>query len=139
MTAQLHLAGLALLIGIAAALVLSAARRQRGFGSDVWIWALGVGEVIAIAGAYVIGTNQARSWLVASVDRTTLFANCLGLALVAWWLVIGIGIATGPPGPTRPPGPVDSSGTPSRSGDRSSAVDGDGVDEGVPAVLHPRP
>jgi hypothetical protein len=139
MTAQLHLAGLALVIGIAAALVLSAARRQRGFGSDVWIWALGVGEVVAIAGAYVIGTNQARSWLVASVDRTTLFANCLGLALVAWWLVIGIGIATGPPGLTRPPGPVDISGTPSGSGDRSSAVDGDGVDAGVPAVLHPRP
>ncbi len=133
MTAQLHLAGLALLIGIAAALVLSATRRQMGFGSDAWIWALGTAEVVAIAGAYVVGTNQARSWLVASVDRTTLFANCLGLALVGWWLVMGIAIATGPPGS------ADTSARPSRAGDRPSPADSDGVDAGVPAVLHPGP
>ena len=47
MTAHLHLAGLALAIGLAAALVLTQARRQMGFGSDGWIWILGAAEVLA--------------------------------------------------------------------------------------------
>lgn len=140
MTAQLHLAGLALLIGIAAALVLSGARRLSGFGSDAWIWALGVAELVAIAAAYVVGTNQARSWLMTSVGRTTLFADCLGLALVAWWCVIGFAVAIGPPARPAPPGPVGSPDHPEQPvhvGDRPSEAVGRGVDAGVPAVLHP--
>ncbi len=131
MTGNLHLAGLTLGIGIVAALVLGHARRSIGFGSDGWIWVLGTVEALAIAAAYIVGTNQAKSWLAASIGRTTLFANCLGLALVAWWCVIGIAVTVAPPdspeGGDRPPD-ID---------DRSSQLAGGGVDAGVPAVLHP--
>jgi len=145
MGGQLHLAGLALLIGIASAIVLSGARRQLGFGSDAWIWVLGATELLVIAVAYVVGTNQAKSWLVASVGRTTLFAECLGLALFAWWSVIGIALAIGPPGAS---GSSRSSGSPVRpqrpqrlveAADRVPRAEPRGVDAGAPAVLHPGP
>ena len=157
MTAQLHLAGLALAIGLVAALVLALARRQMGFGSDGWIWILGVAEVLVIAGAYVAGTNQASSWLAASVDRTTLFADCLGLALVAWWCVIGIAVALAPPGSrdhrdatSVPPGAAgkkagassgDNAGASAGDGAGASAGDkaGDDMDVVGPVVLHPGP
>jgi hypothetical protein len=125
MAGVLHVAGLALAIGIVAQILLGRRRRSFGLGSDRWIWVLGVAEVFAIAGAYVVGTKPAGEWLASSVDRTSLFASCLGLALLAWWCVTAVAICVAPKGE-----PADTA----RSDQSLAAGDVDGVG---PGVLHP--
>jgi hypothetical protein len=135
MIAQLHVAGLALLIGIVAQIVVGRARRSFGLGSDQWLWILGIVEVLAVAAAYVIGTKPAQSWLASSVDRTTLFANCIGLSILAWWCVAGAAIAVAPGGDPVTEGgadTVDPPLPPSGNLGETRFVDGDG-----PGVLHP--
>jgi hypothetical protein len=135
MIAQLHVAGLALLIGIVAQIVLGRARRSLGLGSDQWVWILGVVEVLAVAAAYVIGTKPAQSWLASSVDRTTLFANCIGLSILAWWCVTGAAVAFAPGRDPDSDDGTDAAGPPSVTPGQladSRLVDGNG-----PAVLHP--
>jgi hypothetical protein len=124
MAGQLHVAGLALAIGIVAQIAFGRLRRSFGLGSDVWLWVLGLVGVLAVAGAYVIGTKPAQSWLASSVDRTTLFANCVGLSIIAWWCVTAAAVTVSPL--STPGGQTES---------RVSV--GGSLDEGGPAVLHP--
>ena len=99
------------------------------------------------------GPTRRASWLAASVGRTTLFADCLGLALVAWWCVMGIAVALGPPGAPDhlvaarvAPGVAgdDAGGHASddagdKAGDYAGDNAGENVDAGGPVVLHPGP
>ncbi len=87
MADHLHLAGIALALGIVGAALLGRARRRMGFGDDRLVWALGGAEVLATGIFYVAGTTQIQFWLATSVDRTTIFANVLGLAVVGFWAV----------------------------------------------------
>jgi hypothetical protein len=118
MTSQLHLAGLALVIGIVAAIVIGSVRSSFGLGSDAWIWVVGVAYVLGIGAVYVFGFGNIDSWLSSSAGRTALFANCLGIALLGWWAVIGAATALAPRLATepsdlsqsQPPGLVDARG-----------------------------
>jgi len=121
-----------------------------GLGSDGWLWVLGAAEVLALGFVYVGGSLPIGSWLADTSSEGTLFASCLGLAMLAWWCVIGAAAAltplrigsrsvsgspgapvaaSGPPGP--PGGPDDGQG----DGRTSSAH----VDANGRAVLHPGP
>ena len=66
-----------------------------GLGSDVWLWMLGLSEVLAIGVVYVGGSRSIGTWLSATSTQSTLFAQCLGLAILAWWCVIGTEAALG--------------------------------------------
>jgi hypothetical protein len=109
LTAHLHLAGLALVIGVVATMVLGRARRSMGLGSDVWLWLLGLVELLAVGTVYVGGSRQIGGWLSATSSQEVLFAESLGLAVVAWWCVIGVMAALGPPlaSPAVPTPPAD--------------------------------
>jgi hypothetical protein len=96
MGGDLHLAGIALGVGVLAALALGRARRAMGLGSDAWLWILGVVELLAVGGLYVIGDKPVAAWLHTSVGAVTLFADCLGLGLLAWWCVIATATVLGP-------------------------------------------
>lgn len=87
MADHLHVAGIALALGIVGAALLGRARRRMGLGDDRLVWALGGAEVLATGIFYVAGTTQIQFWLATSVDRTTIFANVLGLAVVGFWAV----------------------------------------------------
>jgi hypothetical protein len=130
LTAQLHLAGLALLIGVAAAIFLGRARRSMGLGSDSWLWVLGLGEVLVVGLVYVGGSRQIGGWLSSTSGQEILFAQCLGLALLAWWCVIGLVALLAPPG-TDP--------TATSAGQPAAPVQSTDVDVSAPAVLHPGP
>jgi hypothetical protein len=123
----LHIAGLALAIGIVAEICLGRRRRALGLGSDRWLWALGVAEMLVIGGAYVVGTKPVGNWLSSSIDRTSLFAGCLGLALLAWWCITAVAVCVAPRG--------DQEMDPASARERVPAGDVDGVGSGV---LHPR-
>jgi hypothetical protein len=110
MSGRLYLAGLALAVGVVAALVLGRVRRHIGFGADAWVWALGVAELVVVGAVYVAGTRQVDAWLASSVTGSTLFADCLGLSMFAWWCVVGTAAAL----------------RPGRAADRQSGVDAAG-------------
>jgi hypothetical protein len=128
LTADLHLAGLALAIGVVAALVFRRSRRSMGLGSDGWLWAFGVAEVLCVGLVYIGGSRPIGNWLSTTSDQETLFAESLGLALVAWWCVVGTVAALGRPEAS----PAKTGTDPARTGPRVADVDANG-----PAVLHP--
>jgi hypothetical protein len=127
LTTDLHLAGLALAIGVVATLVLRRSRRSAGLGSDSWLWALGVAEVLAVGAVYVAGSRPIGSWLSLTSDQETLFADSLGLALLAWWCVVGTVTTLG--GTEAPP--------PTGTHPAFAGAPGADVDASGPAVLHP--
>lgn len=128
LTAHLHLAGLALVIAIAATVVLRRSRRSAGLGSDSWLWVLGVAELLAVVAVYVVGSRPIGAWLSSTSDAETLFADSLGLAVLAWWCVIGAIAALG-----RSEVTSQATGTdPVAAAAEPADVDGNG-----PAVLHP--
>jgi hypothetical protein len=86
----------AILIGIFATILLGRARRRLGYGSDAWIWVLGLVEVVLASGYYVIGNPPVKTWLADNAHISALFAECLGVALVAWWLVIAAAVVMAP-------------------------------------------
>jgi hypothetical protein len=138
LTAQLHLAGLALLIGIVAVIFLGRARRSIGLGSDGWLWVLGVGEVVAVGLVYIGGSRQIGSWLSATSSQEVLFANCLGLALLAWWCVTGTVALLAPLVPAGSPAPAGSRAPAGTSeAPPTGPADPADVDAGGRAVLHP--
>jgi hypothetical protein len=92
MADDLHIAALALAVGILATVVLAGRRRSLAMGGDPWIWALGGFEVLAVASFYVFGKTNIRFWLGTSVDRTTIFPEILGLASLGWWLACAAGL-----------------------------------------------
>jgi len=156
MAAHLHLAGLALAVGVAATVVLGRFRRRTGLGADAWLWVLGAVEVVAVGGFYVTGTIVIEFWLGTSVDRTTIFPQILGLAAVAWWGLVGVAAVLEPParggapsvgvGPAgdRPttgcPGAACSGTVPRRPGAMPLASpSASGLDERARSVLHPQP
>ena len=128
LTAHLHLAGLALVIAIAATVVLRRARRSAGLGSDTWLWALGLAELLAVVAVYVVGTRSIGAWLSETSGTETLFAESLGLAVLAWWCVTGVVASLGRSEVT----PQTTDTDPGAAGAETADVDVSG-----PAVLHP--
>jgi len=138
MSDRLYLAGLALAVGVVAALVLGRVRRHIGFGADGWVWVLGVAELVAVGAVYVGGTRQVDSWLASSVSGSVLFAECLGLSMFAWWCVVGAAAALSPS-----PIAEVAAGASAAAGGRPGAVSGGptaarpGLDAGGDGGLHP--
>jgi hypothetical protein len=128
---HLHLAALALLIAVVASIVLGRARRGMGLGSDGWLWVLGAGEVLAVGVVYVGGSRQIGSWLSQTSSDGMLFANCLGLAVLAWWCAVGTVTALVSEGGRELPG-----AGPKRDPQTGPELAAD-VDAGGRVVLHP--
>jgi hypothetical protein len=77
-------------VTLAGCAVLNASRRREGFGNPIWLWtgwALSLGAIFA---TYVYGTLKISLWLANSVNRTTIFAQLLLYAYIAFWLVLGL-------------------------------------------------
>jgi hypothetical protein len=110
---------LAAAVTLAGCLALNADRRRAGFGNPVWLWAGWALSLGAIFATYVYGTLAINLWLANSVNRTTIFAQLLLYAYLAFWLVLGLeGALAGhrrtaaePGAPARDP---DGAGTPLR-------------------------
>jgi len=103
MAPELHLAGLAIVIGIAASVVFRRARRLMGFGSDIWLWVLILVELLAVGSLYTVGHQPVESWLRTTGSASALFAESLGLGLLAWWAVIAAAIVLSPKAKQAPP------------------------------------
>ncbi|MFZ0666240.1 MAG: hypothetical protein WAM97_10820 [Acidimicrobiales bacterium] len=106
MAPDLHLTGLAIVIGIAASVLFRRARRSMGFGSDAWLWVLIVVELLAVGVLYAVGDQPVEPWLHSTAGASALFAECLGLGLLAWWAVIGAAIVLAPKSEQAPEVPV---------------------------------
>lgn len=81
---------LAAAVTLAGCLAMNADRRRAGFGNPVWLWAGWALSLGAIFATYVYGTLKISLWLANSVDRTTIFAQLLLYAYIAFWLVLGL-------------------------------------------------
>lgn len=122
---HLHLAGAALVVAALGGVVLRHAWKDSGFGDDRLVWLIGLGELAATALFYTVGTTEIQFWLATSVDRTTIFANLLGLSLLGFWMVVSVGGTF--------------LGTGAQPRHRIEGAEADRLAGGTPDVLHQQP
>jgi hypothetical protein len=90
MAAHLVVAPVALAVLLVGCCFLRADRERAGLGNPGWLWGAWLGSLAIILATYVVGRFEIHNWLVASVDRTTIFAQVLLYADLAIWLVIAV-------------------------------------------------
>jgi|HubBroStandDraft_6_1064221.scaffolds.fasta_scaffold48771_2 hypothetical protein len=100
MTPYLHVLVLAVPVAVVGGLVLSRVRRRSGVANDWWAWTTLAGGLIAVIGAFAIGTGAIKPWLEGTVHRVTEFPALAGWWIVATWAVVaGCSLASGTAGP----------------------------------------
>jgi len=85
---NMHLVPVAMMVALIGGLVLTGTRRKMSIGSDVWMWTVLAGSLIALFVTYVFGALEIHWWLRTSVNRTTIFENLALYSDVAVWLAV---------------------------------------------------
>jgi hypothetical protein len=88
MAPYLHVVVLAVPVAVVGGLVLSRVRRRSGVANDCWAWAALASGLLAVGGAFVIGTGTIAPWLETTVHRVTEFGALAGWWIVAVWAVV---------------------------------------------------
>ncbi len=129
MAPYLHVLVLALPVAVVGGLVLSGVRRRTGVANDLWAWAGLVSGLVAVGGAFMVGTGTIVPWLQTTVHRVTEFSAVEGWWIVALWTVVASAAFVAERPDAQPP----SHGT----GADPGAVDGLEADAGVVTPLAP--
>jgi len=90
MAAHLAVAPVALAVLLAGCWFLRADRQRAQLANPAWLWIACLGSLVIIFATYVAGGLEIHSWLLNSVNRTTIFAQVLLYSEIAIWLVIAV-------------------------------------------------
>jgi hypothetical protein len=115
MAHHLAVAPVALAVLLAGWWFLRGDRERARLGNPAWLWLCCLGSLAIIFATYLIGGLEIHSWLAASVDRVTIFAQVLLYADIAVWLVIaadGVFVPAGDSADQRLPEVSDGPGEP---------------------------
>jgi hypothetical protein len=63
-------------------------RRLAELGHPLWLWTAWAAGNVVIAATYVFGSLEIHTWLMTSVDRTTIYGKLLLLVEIAIWAII---------------------------------------------------
>ena len=88
--AYLHVVPLALVVAVAGALTVGAARRAAGVANAGWLWATFCLWTASLVGTYTLGQLPVAWWLRTSADRTTIFPQMLLFAEMGIWAVLAL-------------------------------------------------
>jgi hypothetical protein len=127
MAPYLHVLVLAAPVAVVGGLVLSRLRRRTGMANDLWAWAGLASGLVAVGGAFVVGTGTIAPWLLTTVHRVTEFSALEGWWIIAVWTVVAAGAfvtdRTGvvSPSPGDDPGRAAGNGPEPDTGDRATA------------------
>ena len=90
MAAHLAVAPVDLAVLVAGCWFLRGDRERARLGNPAWLWLACLASLAFIFATYMVGRLEIHSWLVNSVNRTTIFAQLLLYADLAIWLVIAL-------------------------------------------------
>lgn len=94
MAVHLEVLPAALVVLIVGSCLVRGNRQRAGLANPAWLWLAWLGSLATIFATYVFGGMEIQSWLGASVDRTTIFAQMLLCVEIALWLVIAVDAVT---------------------------------------------
>jgi hypothetical protein len=112
MAPYLHVLVLAAPVAVVGGLILSGFRRRTGLANDLWAWAGVASGLVAVGGAFMVGSGTIAPWLLTTVHRVTEYSALQGWWIIAVWTVVASGAVT-----------ADRAGVPPRSTDTDTDTD----------------